>query len=134
MSEPLVLYVLDTHSLYWYWRDPPRLGAAADAAFRTIERREALGLVPAIVVAELHFLTSKQGTPLSLATILGLIDRSPSLRLEALARRHLVALDSLGDIPEMHDRLIAAVAVVHDAAVVTRDPDIHANTLVRSVW
>ena len=78
-------YVLDTHGLYWYWTDPGRLGAAADAIFRSLERREAVGLVSVIVVAELHYLTTKRGSVWPVADILGLIDRAPALRLEALA-------------------------------------------------
>lgn len=134
MSEADGLYVVDSHSLYWYWQEPGRLGPGADAAFRAMERREAVGLVPVIAVAELHYLTTKQGAPLSVAALLGLIDRAPALRLEPLTRRHLAALDRLADVPEMHDRLIAAVGLVHGAVVVTRDAEIRASSLVRSVW
>jgi predicted nucleic acid-binding protein len=102
--------------------------------FRDLERREALALVPWIVVSELHFLTRKRGAPLSVEAALRLIDRAPALRLEALTRRHLRAFGRLEAIPEMHDRLIAAVGLLHDAVVVTRDADIQAHPLVRSVW
>ena len=81
--EPSV-YVLDTHALYWYWADPAQLGRGAEAAFGELERRQALGLVPLIVVAELHYLTGKLRRMLSVEEILRLVDRSSSLRLEAL--------------------------------------------------
>jgi PIN domain nuclease of toxin-antitoxin system len=128
------LYVLDTHALYWYWSQPSRLGAGADAVFGDLERRTAFALVPWPVVAELHYLTRKRGAPLSAGDILRLIDRAPALRLEALTRRHLRAFDRLETIPEMHDRMIAAVGLVHDAVIVTRDAAIQAHPSVRSVW
>jgi PIN domain nuclease of toxin-antitoxin system len=127
-------YVLDAHALYWYWMEPHRLSATAEAIFRDLERGEAVGFVPWIVVTELHYLTRRRGNAHSVGEILGLLDRAPALRLESLTRRHLVAFDRLIDIPEMHDRMIAAVGLLHDATVVTRDPDIQAHPMVRSVW
>lgn len=127
-------YILDAHALFWSWRDPNRLGNAAASVFQELKRHEAIGLVPWIVVAELHYLTRKTPSALSVVEILRLLDRAPALRLESLNRRHLVAFDRLIDIPEMHDRMIAAVGLLHDATVVTRDPDIQAHPLVRSVW
>lgn len=135
MTEPqLPVYILDAYALYWYWMQPNRLSAAAEAIFRNLERREAIGFVPWIVVAELHYLTRKRANAHSVGEILGLLDRAPALRLEGLTRRHLVAFDRLIDIPEMHDRMIAAVGLLHDATVVTRDPDIQAHPLLRAVW
>jgi PIN domain nuclease of toxin-antitoxin system len=126
--------VLDTHALYWYWSDPTRLGPAADAAFRQLEQGQAIGLVPFIVITELHYLTRKAGKTLSVAALLGLVDRGSSLRLEALTRRHLHAFGRLEEIPEMHDRLIASVALVHNAPIVSRDTALQAHPLLRAIW
>ncbi len=128
------VYVLDTHALYWYWTDPDRLGTNANTALRRLEQGQALGLVPFIVVAELHYLTGKLRRGLSVEEILRLVDRASSLRLEAFTRRHLMAFGQLGDIPEMHDRLIGAVAIVHDAPLITRDSALRDHPLVRVVW
>lgn len=132
-AQPL-LYVLDTHALYWYWTDPVRLGREADAAFRALELGQAAALVPLIVVTELHYLAAKQGNAISVADLLRLVDRAPSLRLEGLTRRHLEAFDSLGQIPEMHDRLIGAVALVHRAPVISRDRILRDHPLLRVIW
>jgi PIN domain nuclease of toxin-antitoxin system len=127
-------YVLDTHSLYWYWTDPERLGPAAGSAFHLLERRRAVGLIPILVIAEVHYLTGKRRTPLSVDDILRLVDRAHALRLESLTRRHLSAFGQLAEIPEMHDRFIAAVGLMHDAVVVTRDASIQAHPLIRTAW
>lgn len=104
------------------------------AAFNVLERREAMGLVPLLTVGEMHFLTIRLRVPRTVEAILQLIDRSPILRLEPLTRRHLLAFAQLGSIPEMHDRFIAATGLLHDAVVISRDADIRACDLVRSVW
>lgn len=103
-------------------------------ALQALETGEVIGLVPILAVAELHYLTRKAGSPWSIDWILRLIDRSPSLRLEPLTRRHLLTFAELGSIPEMHDRFIAATGLLHDAVVISRDADIRACELVRSIW
>ncbi len=65
-------------------------------------------IVPAIVVAEVYYLSVKTGQPLPPADLLGVIDTSASLASSDLGRRQLEMLDRLTEIPEMHDRLIAA--------------------------
>ncbi len=126
--------MLDTHALYWYWTDPSRLGSDAEAAFTALEAKEAIGVVPVLVLAELLYAARKQGLAWTMEWLLGLVDGASALRLEAMTRQHLVAMDQLNEIPEMHDRLIAAVGLLHGAEVITRDPDIHAHPAVRSVW
>jgi len=133
-EPPSSLYVVDTHALYWYWTDATRLGAVADAAFKALEAGLAVGIVPLLVIAELHFLLVQLGKNISVDELLRTLDRAPSLRLEALTRRHLVAFGRLGDIPEMHDRLIGATALVYGAPVISRDRAFRDHPLIRRVW
>jgi len=91
-------------------------------------------MTPQIVIAELHFLLGKLGKGLPVVELLRVLDRASSLRLEALSRRHLLAFGRLGDIPEMHDRLIGAVALVHGAPLIGRDQGFRGHPLIRAVW
>ena len=40
----------------------------------------------------------------------------------------------LDDIPELHDRLIAAEGKILNYSVVTNDPDIQASKFVETIW
>ena len=91
-------------------------------------------IVPAIVAAEVYYLSVKTGQPLPPGDLLRVIDASGSLTLSDLGRTQLELLDRLTEIPEMHDRLIAAEALALGAPVVTRDSAIAASTQVQSVW
>ena len=90
--------------------------------------------MPAIVAAEVHYLSVKLGEPLAPSDLLRAIDEADTLRLSDLGRTQLELLDRLPEIPEMHDRLIAAEAAALGSPVVTRDPDIAASPQVESIW
>jgi len=74
--------VLDAHSLYWYWRRSTNLGPSARAAFRQIELGQSIGIVPAIVVAEIVYAARKQGSDWSNSRVLTFIDAARGLRFE----------------------------------------------------
>ena len=63
-----------------------------------------------------------------------MVDRAPSLRIEGITRRHLLAFDQLSGIPEMHDRFIAAVALQLGAPVITRDRLLSDHPLIQTIW
>ena len=56
-------FVVDTHVLWLYFWHPDRLSVAAQAVFRLAETDNAVIIVPAIVVAEIYFLSVKLGQP-----------------------------------------------------------------------
>ncbi|MGH7139039.1 MAG: hypothetical protein ACREHD_25110, partial [Pirellulales bacterium] len=58
----------------------------------------------------------------------------PYYRLEPLALSDLAALDSVAEIPEMHDRLIALAAKRLGATIVTKDSIIQACQQVNCLW
>ncbi len=127
-------FVVDAHSLWWYMKSSPRLSSAAADIFAMANTGKAVLIVPAIVVAEVYYLSVKTGQPLPPADLLGVIDTSASLASSDLGRTQLEMLDRLPEIPEMHDRLIAAEALALGAPVVTRDPVIAASPQVQSIW
>ena len=95
---------------------------------------KAVLIVPAIVVAEVYYLSVKTGERLPPSDLLRVIDTSDSLNLADLGRTQLEMLDRLPEIPEMHDRLIAAEALALGVPVVTWDPVIAASPQVQSIW
>lgn len=129
----LPVFILDTHSFYWYLQSPYRLSPAADAIFRLAEAEGAFLLVPAIVISEIYYLTKKKGKALSPSRLLRDIQVAPGFHLSELGRPQLEKLDAI-DVPEMHDRLIAAEALVYRAPVVTKDPVLQNLNQIQTVW
>ena len=127
-------FIADTHALWWYFRSPERLSAAASAVFQLAETGNAIVVVPAIVVAELYYLSVKLGRPLEPLALLEALDSVSGIELSALDRPQLEKLSRFPEVPEMHDRLIAAEADVIGAPVVTRDEALAASTGISTIW
>ena len=127
-------YVIDTHPLIWHLAGSPKVKAAARQALARIERGEALGLIPAIVLAELSYLFEKGRTGLSLKRVLIEIDLIPFYQVIPLEREQVEEIAKLTEIPEMHDRMIVAVAKLKKAKLITKDQAIKDSGLVVVVW
>ena len=127
-------FVIDTHALWWYLKIPNRLSAAATVIFRLAETGNAILVIPAIAVAETYFLSVKLGQPLPPAALLDALVDVAGLELPELGREQLEFLDRLPEIPEMHDRLIAAEALIRGAPLVTRDAILTASPQIETVW
>ncbi len=70
--------------------------------------RNATVVVPAIVVAEFHYLSAKLGSSLEPSALLEALDSVSGMELSELNRAQLARLDRFPEVPEMHGRLIAA--------------------------
>ena len=127
-------YVIDTHVLWWYLELPRRLSTAAAAIFRLAEVGGAVLVIPAIAIAETYFLSVKVGRPLPPAALLDALSHVSSVELPDLGQDQLALLARLPEIPEMHDRLIAAEALTQGAPLVTRDALLTASPQVETVW
>ena len=134
MLDSPARFVVDTHALWWYLRSPERLTTAASAVFRLAETGNATIIVPAIAVAEFYFLSAKLGQPIPPSDLLAALDAVDGIELSDLGRAQLERLDRFPEIPEMHDRLIAAEAAALDAPVVTRDEILTASVQIETVW
>ncbi len=127
-------FIADTHALWWYFRSPECLSAAASAVFQLAETGNATVVVPAIVVAEFYYLSAKLGTPLAPSALLEALDSVSGIELSELGRAQLERMDRCPEVPEMHDRLIAAEADALGPPVVTRDEVLAASDQVATVW
>ena len=134
MLDSPARFVVDTHALWWYLTTPERLSAAVSAVFRLVETGSATLIVPAIVVAELYYLSVKLRQPIAPSTLLDALASVGGIELSDLGRTQLERLDRLPEIPGMHDRLIAAEAMALGAPLVTRDAVLSASPQIETIW
>jgi predicted nucleic acid-binding protein len=127
-------YVTDTHSLYWYLVDSPRLGRRAAQAFKEADSGAAIIFIPAIVLAELYYMNVKLGRRLDFHQTLLRLQQSGQFVLLPLLPEDMAEFEADQAVPEMHDRIIAGVARRLSAPLLTRDPQIAGSGLVVTVW
>jgi PIN domain nuclease of toxin-antitoxin system len=127
-------YVTDTHALFWYLTASPKLSPAARQAFREAEQGRAKILVPVIVLAELYFLNEKAGQPLDFPAEYQRMTTSGMLKFVPLEADLILLFPQLAAIPEMHDRMIAAVAYRAGAPLITKDDVLRQSGVVQIRW
>jgi PIN domain nuclease of toxin-antitoxin system len=130
----MVDYVADTHSLLWYFTRPNQLGTQARAAFREVDARTARLLIPVIVLAELVFVAEASRVQIDIESLWRQLSTISNVEFVKLTAARAYELRHLTAIPEMHDRLIVAEALAHNAALITRDQTIIASGLVSTLW
>lgn len=127
-------FVVDTHALWWYLFSSERLSTAAAVVFLRAATGEATIIIPAIVVAELYYLSIKLRDPVAPSELMDMVRTVRGMEFSDLGMAQLEKLDDLHEIPEMHDRLIDAESMVLDAPVITRDRAFSASPHIQTVW
>ncbi len=126
-------YVTDTHSLVWYFMDDPRLGKKALKSFEDTTEDGSI-IVPAVVIAEILFISRKGRVALSFAETIARIEAMDNFEITPLDLDVLRMASSIEADLEMHDKLIVATALCYDAALITRDEQITKSKTVKTVW
>lgn len=126
--------MLDTHTLWWYLKRPSLLSATARQVLLQAEAGNGRLIVPSIVVAELQHVTARANDPVTPTEFFELLDSRSWIEVSALGRSQLEYLHLLPEIPEMHDRLIVAEAIIQGAPLLTRDRLITASPQVETIW
>ena len=124
----------DTHALWWHIDSSERLSRTAFDIFRKATSGEVTIIIPAIVVAELHYLSIKLGRYVTPSELMNAVSVARGFEFSDLGLAQLERLDDLQEISEMHDRLIAAEALTLNAPVITRDRVFSNSSQVETVW
>ena len=128
-------YVLDTVALARYFEDD--LPRAADKIFRLAEEGKANLLIPSIVVGEFIYSVLKgrlrvadiQSTIMELLQTIQISEYLHQVDVTLAEWQEFLNLK----IPELHDRMICAVAVANNATVITNGLEIRAEG-IHTIW
>ena len=127
-------YVIDTHTLIWYFTNSPRLGSNALSAIENTIN-EGLIIVPVIVLSEIMYLARKNKIPVSFQETLSKLEGFENFDIAGLDVDILRTADGIAADLEMHDKLIIATAIYLQAdALLTKDEEIKASGLVPVIW
>ena len=109
-------------------------GAVARSIFDSAEQGKATVYIPALVFAEILYLSEKKRIFISLTEVADYLARFPSYQEYAMSLAVIQTAAEINDIPELHDRLIAATARLANLPLITNDHIIQASAFVSTVW
>jgi len=132
-STPANEFVTDTMGLVLRL-EQRKLSPTAKAVFELAEAGSATIYVPALVLAEVLYLSEKQRISLTLAQAADHLKRFPNYKEYPMSLAVVRSAAQITDVPELHDRLIAGTARLLGLDLITNDPVIQASPFVKTVW
>ena len=123
-------YVTDTQGLVKFMMGKKVINDAAHQAYLSADKGEATIIIPAVVLMEVMYLFEKNRIQIGLLHTEDLME-SRNYQFEPLSFEILKTASEIDDIPELHDRLIAATARHLDLPLITNDPVIIESTFVQ---
>lgn len=110
--------------------------ASAAATFRAAEAGQVILHVPAMVLAEILYLSERGKIRATLDSVRAYLDSHQTCRIAPLSLEVIDAAERLSSIPEPHDRLIAATATATalQAPLITNDTAIAGSGALSVIW
>ena len=122
-------FVTDTQALVKFMMGKKVINDKSHQAFLSADKAQSTIIIPAIVLMEVLYLFEKNRIDISLFQTEDLL-KSQNYQFEPLSLEILKTASEITDIPELHDRLIAATARYLDLPLITNDPVIRASEFV----
>ena len=111
-----------------------QLSEKVKSIFDSVESGNTIVYIPVIVFAEILYLSEKQRTHTSIDEVEDYLKEYPNYKEYSLNFAVIQSTAEITDIPELHDRLIAATARYLDRELITNDSIIQASAFVKTVW
>lgn len=126
-------FVTDTMSLILHI-ERRRMGPRAASVFNSAELGRTTIYIPALMFAELLYLSEKQRISLTRDAVVTYVNQFSGYKESPMTQAVIRSAAEITDIPELHDRLIAGTARLLNLDLITNDPIIQASRFVRAIW
>lgn len=123
-------YVTDTQALVKFMMGQKVFNERCHQAFLAADLGDNIIIIPAIVLMEILYLFEKNRIKIDLMQTEELL-QSKNYQCEPLSLEILKTAAEISDIPELHDRLIAATARYLDIPLITNDPVIRKSGFIK---
>ena len=126
-------YVADTVALVLYL-EKRKSSAIVEQIFDSAENDATVIHIPAMVFAEMLYLSEKNRITATLTNALDLLKNYPNFRQSPINGEIVESAANINDIPELHDRIISASARFLNLELITKDAKIQNLSFVRTIW
>jgi predicted nucleic acid-binding protein len=111
-----------------------KMSQNAKSLFQSTEAAQTFIYIPSMVFAEILYLSEKNRIQTSLEHVESYLKQYPHFQEYSLSFSVFKTSAKINDIPELHDRLIAATALSLNLPLITNDPIIEASAFVKTIW
>ena len=126
-------YVADTMALVLRL-ERRRLSQKVKAIFEEAENDNAGIFIPAIVLAEIGYLSERRRIETNLTGVKFYCSDHKLINVEPITELIIEKNFQIDDIPELHDKIIAGTAYSMEMQLLTNDPIISASKYISVVW
>ncbi|MFH1004899.1 MAG: PIN domain-containing protein [Bacteroidota bacterium] len=102
--------------------------------FEQAEKGHTEILIPSIVFAEIGYLSEKKKIDTDLQEVRKYLNTYKTINEYPLTFETVIKAFDISDIPELHDRLIAACGKELNIEIITNDPDMESSGYVKTIW
>ena len=111
-----------------------KLPDTVKAIFLAAENDKTSIIIPAIVFAEIAYLSEKNRIDTSLEKVKKYLKKHSFIKQKSITFDTIEYAFQITDIPELHDRIIAACAKELNLVLITNDPVIRDSRFVKTIW
>ena len=126
-------FVADTMA-FVLWLEKRKMPVKAKAKFQSAEKAEVEILVPALVFAEIAYLSENNRIDTNLEEAKRALAKNKNIKEYPMTFETVRNAFEIDDIPELHDRLVAGAAKELNAEIISNDPEIEQSVHVHTIW
>ncbi len=127
-------YVTDTTALIRHLASSNKQGNNANKIFEEADRGNCIVFIPAMVLMEILYLSEKNRISTTLPDITELTQKSTNYRVYPITGEVVHKAKEITDIPELHDRIIAATAVLLELDLISKNGTISDSAFLKTIW
>ncbi len=127
-------YVTDTMGLIRHLAKSEKLGKNASEIFEDADTSDCVVFIPAMVLMEILCLSEKNRISTTLPDVTQLTQNSTNYQIYPITTEVILKAKEITDIPELHDRIIAATAVLLGLGLISRDSVIGKSAFLTTIW
>jgi len=102
--------------------------------FERAERGEVEIYIPAMVLAEIGYLSEKNRIDTNIREVKDYCSDHRTIKAKETTFKAVENAFTIDDIPELHDRIIAGAAMELNLELLTNDPKIEKSCFLKTIW
>jgi predicted nucleic acid-binding protein len=126
-------YITDTVGLILHL-EKRKSGGCAEQIFDAAEKANTIIHIPAMVFAEILYLSEKKRISATLTDVFQLLQNSPNFKEFLINLDVIKSAAQITDVPELHDRIISATAKLLNLELITNDKKIQNSNFIKTIW